>query len=614
MKLPSVILLSVLPSSIVANVDYEFYSSITDSNAPYFGAVSSFMRLAKTTVQNFVTDTTFITDIDVGSTWKPIPSLDGEKLVFFLSPDDVDCSSPNYIAVVDTDGSNLKKLTERRISYNPNWMRDGSNRITYMSSDNPDFSDTSVWLTSVDSKPGEEKQLRTDFWDKPKDAGQIVLGEYAFDSFDDGSIMTLQVTYNTDLFSVVTQPCRLTFDNNYKARCSNFSLEGITWNNNIGFYFVSSSQRYITYLKEPEDVLMGKICYAEIDLAKNIIRNEICIFDAAEDREVGQQIIWYAKMTQDEKNIMFVYAHGTSSKVYNYNIADASIVPVSGSVDPYMHRYVSPLNYNVAFGGDTTTPPIFSGVDTPTDAPVATTDMPILGGVGTPTEMPILGGVGTPTDTPTTAMPSGNTPTGGEPTPAAVGAEYCTFAPDPTCYSNNGKPECCTDDRMDCPADAPPCDVTGTEALTQAPVVFAGSSKCSAYNVCKADGLDGNCCPNEDGKVLDCCNEITESPAVADPTDSPTSMPSENFSTIGPGAADVPTDAPVPAVTTNKQTPPAPEPNTNTDSSDSSSSSTVEIDMTGSGSGASAVVVAVSGGQRFVAVTVVLMTTVVAVL
>ena len=345
-----------------------------------------------------------------------------------------------------------------------------------------------------------------------------------------------------------------------------------------------------------------------------------------------------------------------------------------------------------SFGAATTTPPIFSGVETPTEAPVAGT-----------TEMPILGGVGTPTNTPTSAMPSGNTPTGGEPTPIA-GADYCTVAPDPTCYSNNGKPDCCLDDAVDCPADTPPCDVSadtaapsapptpqstdtsivvptatptvggdtvgnyctyapnptcysnngrpeccmddtmdcpdeappcdvvvvGTETPTPAPYEFAGFQKCSANDVCQADGLEGNCCPNEDGKVLDCCYGITNSPTAdtgANPTttNSPTSMPSGKTPTGGPGAvADVPTDAPVvpvtdapvvPDVPTNKpplpptptqdQTPPAPVPggepndNTNTDSSGSSSSSTVEIDMTGSGGSAVAVV---SAGRFIVAV------------
>merc|ERR1712238_582561 len=167
------------------------------------------------------------------------------------------------------------------------------------------------------------------------------------------------------------------------------------------------------------------------------------------------------------------------------------------------------------------------------------------------------------------------------------------------------------DDTMDCPDEAPPCDmVVGTETPTPAPYEFAGFQKCSANEVCQADGLEGNCCPNADGTVLDCCYGITNSPTAdtgANPTtttNSPTSMPSGKTRTGGPGAVAVPTDAPVipdtdapvvpdvptntppppPPTPTQEQTPPAPVPggepnndNTNTDSSGSSSSSTVEI-------------------------------------
>mmetsp|Transcript_31720 Transcript_31720/g.34068 ORF Transcript_31720/g.34068 Transcript_31720/m.34068 type:complete len:289 (+) Transcript_31720:79-945(+) len=133
-----------------------------------------------------------------------------------------------------------------------------------------------------------------------------------------------------------------------------------------------------------------------------------------------------------------------------------------------------------SWGGTTTTVTSQEITDVPvaTDAPMSaadaggadTGDMPILSGVDTPTEAPVVGGV----DTTTSAMPSGNTPTGAEattttPPVAVVGADYCTYSPDPTCYSNSGKPDCCLDDAVECPAEAAPCDVVGgseTEAPT----------------------------------------------------------------------------------------------------------------------------------------------------
>jgi len=70
--------------------------------------------------------------------------------------------------------------------------------------------------------------------------------------------------------------------------------------------------------------------------------------------------------------------------------------------------------------------------------------------------------------------PSGNTPSGGGPThepsfiPTSIplpGGDYCTYAPDPSCYSNDGKPDCCMDD-SECPYDEPPCDVVSSAPPT----------------------------------------------------------------------------------------------------------------------------------------------------
>jgi len=239
---------------------------------------------------------------------------------------------------------------------------------------------------------------------------------------------------------------------------------------------------------------------------------------------------------------------------------------------------------------------------------------------------------------PTPSVLSSPAPTGGEATttppvvpspgptqaPSAgvplYGSDYCTYSPDPACYSNSGKPECCMNEFIDCPEEKPECDVVGTEVPTKAPIVFAGFQKCSANDVCKDDGLEGNCCPNDDGTVLDCCYGITESPVAAgtDISGSPTSMTSGGTPTGGPSddadpTTSVPTtEAAVPAVTittpppqpettpTQEQTPEVPEPN----DSGSSSSSNVDINISAA--------VVVSGGS-FVAVAVGVVTTAVVV-
>jgi len=275
---------------------------------------------------------------------------------------------------------------------------------------------------------------------------------------------------------------------------------------------------------------------------------------------------------------------------------------------------------DVVDGSDTeapSAPPTAQSTETsviPTPS-VLSSPAPTTGGEATTTTPPSVAVVDdasappTPQSTDTSLIPSPG-PTQVLPLP---GSDYCTYSPDPACYSNSGKPECCMNEFIDCPDDKPPCDVVGTEVPTKAPIVFPGFIKCSANDVCKEDGLEGNCCPNDDGTVLDCCYGITESPVAAgtDPSESPTSMTSGGTPTGGPiEDAEVPTtsvpttEAAVPAVTittpppqpeeatpTQEQTPPAPEPN---DTSESSSESNVDINISA----------AVVSGVRFVGVAV----------
>ena len=54
-------------------------------------------------------------------------------------------------------------------------------------------------------------------------------------------------------------------------------------------------------------------------------------------------------------------------------------------------------------------------------------------------------------------------------------------------------PACCGDDGI-CHREWDGCDNTAL---------------CENNRECKKDGLDGNCCPNDDGTYLDCCNDPT---------------------------------------------------------------------------------------------------------
>merc|ERR1712087_206659 len=369
-------------ASVGKTPDYAFYSDVTNE-------VVSFMRVAFTKVVGTQTITQFLTDTTIGCAFKPIPSLDGSKLVVFIqnTTDNVCLGhSGAEVAVMDRDGSNLKRLTENPefgSPFNPNWLRDGSDRITFNQQVDipfardlpPQFRSqvVSTFITSADSDPGEEVLLTTGWPSKvfydAKMVNQTKIGsERVFDSFEDGSMLMLRWSASSQS-DQTTKPCRLTFDasrNNtdayvppgvlsYATSCTDFTLKGFEWNEAVFYMFISSSQKYITYLKGSPDPLKGKACFAEIDLEKNVISNENCFYDAQKEEE-EELFIWYAKMTQDEAQILYSKSEvgytgngseGGQGRVYAYDIANKTTKPVSSNDDTYWHRYVSPLHYNV---------------------------------------------------------------------------------------------------------------------------------------------------------------------------------------------------------------------------------------------------------------------------
>jgi len=90
-----------------------------------------------------------------------------------------------------------------------------------------------------------------------------------------------------------------------------------------------------------------------------------------------------------------------------------------------------------------------------------------------------------------------------DPEPCAVGipvlwGSYCTHTPDPSCYTN-GYPECCSSDEVECPDEPGPCDVDESESP-----IF-GSSYCtySPDKSCYSSGWPV-CCGDES---IDCPKE-----------------------------------------------------------------------------------------------------------
>jgi type VI secretion system secreted protein VgrG len=130
------------------------------------------------------------------------------------------------------------------------------------------------------------------------------------------------------------------------------------------------------------------------------------------------------------------------------------------------------------------------------------------------------------------------------PSPTSVpvplpGSDYCTFSPAPDCYENNGKPECCLNDSIDCPDEQPPCDVTPspTPSPTSAPVPLPGSDYCtfSPDPTCYENNGKPECCLNDS---IDCPDEqppcnVTPSPTPS-PTSAPVPLPGSDYCTFSP--------------------------------------------------------------------------------
>merc|ERR1712194_320447 len=161
----------------------------------------------------------------------------------------------------------------------------------------------------------------------------------------------------------------------------------------------------------------------------------------------------------------------------------------------------------------------------PTDDPTpGLTDPP----TPQPTDIPTPG----PTDPPTPSPSPRPTP---QPTPP-LGADYCTYSPRPDCFKTNGKPECCSNNFIECPEVQPPCDVitspptpSPTPSPTLQPTLTPGEDYCTYLS-------RPECYKN--GKPECCTNNFMECPAVPPPCEisprptlSPTQGPSTSPST-----------------------------------------------------------------------------------
>jgi len=107
-------------------------------------------------------------------------------------------------------------------------------------------------------------------------------------------------------------------------------------------------------------------------------------------------------------------------------------------------------------------------------------------------------------------------PLSGDDCKCPLGADYCTYSFDYDCYPEVGKPACCLDDAIKCPAEKPPCvsDAVVSGELGIGPEVTPLGADYCTY------GFDYECYPKVDGvggKPACCFDDTIECPAEKPP-------------------------------------------------------------------------------------------------
>eukprot|EP00494_Astrolonche_serrata_P023953 UN24211 len=153
--------------------------------------------------------------------------------------------------VVDTDGSNLRTLTDLKdIDWNPSWMRDGSNRVIF-TRHTLEYGVIGAWLTNpVDSAvPGTERSLSD--YESMNDPVHGYSMEWAYTSFHDGKIWINREHFDNRL----TRAFLMTLNDNPAEPniYEEFTIDPDTtyggWNTSVHKLFLSADETKISYMR-----------------------------------------------------------------------------------------------------------------------------------------------------------------------------------------------------------------------------------------------------------------------------------------------------------------------------------------------------------------------------
>ncbi|MEM8942378.1 MAG: hypothetical protein AAGC91_09490 [Pseudomonadota bacterium] len=282
---------------------------------------------------------TYLTDPELDD-YKPVPSPDGSQVGFFHVVDyneGTDLTWRTQIAVMNADGSDLRYLTApEQLNTNPQWTRDGSNRLFWTRVEHyinlfGTIVPTSmqVYWTKPDAMPGEEQKIS---------AGGLWPWVFVYSGLRDGRLFVRKDGLNS-YWLMTPNPTGDAVFEEVSYPFGNTLLHKVT---------ISPSENRIAYMKvsdaglftnvTPRTYTGAVIAYADFDAETLQISNEVEVTTLNEEG-----VDWYASWSPDESRILYACAGPcpagkSKGQIYEYDLRTKQVVKVSAN-DELDFRY-----------------------------------------------------------------------------------------------------------------------------------------------------------------------------------------------------------------------------------------------------------------------------------
>lgn len=245
--------------------------------------------------------------------YKPVWSASGDKIVFFrvqeYGSDFKDWRTK--LCVIDADGKNFKELTTANYpNFNPTWTRDGSNKIILNRYAPQGGWKNEIFFLSPNNEPGSEILIS-------HPSGKYY--EWAMSGLKDGRIFIDRIT-NSGVKSYLLTP-----NPGNEGKYEEIKRPTTNYWHKLS---VSPSETKVAYMLDMdgymptyEDVF---ICYAEFDLEKMEVKNQVIISE-----DIPDAVFEYPRWSTDEKFIIYDSNKTGKYQMYAYSFEDDSTYIIS---------------------------------------------------------------------------------------------------------------------------------------------------------------------------------------------------------------------------------------------------------------------------------------------